>query len=70
MKARGKNTLSSPQSAGVMAGKPTVNLLKSAAEVSQAIHSRVFKLLGVRGLQLRKATKNILEAAEKALWWP
>ena len=27
---------------------------------------RVFKLLGVKGLQLRKATKNILEAAEKA----
>ena len=30
---------------------------------------RVFKLLGVRGLQLRKATKNILEAAEKASRW-
>lgn len=32
---------------------------------------RVFKLLGIRGLQSRRVTKNILEAAEKAsqsLW--
>lgn len=30
---------------------------------------RVFKLLGIRGLQSRRATKNILEAAEKASRW-
>ncbi|XP_061896833.1 uncharacterized protein LOC133645919 [Entelurus aequoreus] len=30
---------------------------------------RVFRILGIRGLQSRKATKNILEAAEKASRW-
>lgn len=30
---------------------------------------RTLKLLGVRGLLLRKATRNILEAAERALRW-
>lgn len=30
---------------------------------------RVLKLLGVRGMQARRATKNILEAAEKASRW-
>lgn len=30
---------------------------------------QTLKLLGVKGLQCRRATKNILEAAEKALRW-
>ena len=30
---------------------------------------RTLKLIGIRGLQTRRATKNILEAAEKASRW-
>lgn len=50
-----------------MAGEPAVSQSKLGAGALLANSvQRTLKLLGVKGLQCRRATKNILEAARKA----
>lgn len=57
-------------SARAMAGKPAASQSYLGAGVSQVAYSSVCSYtLEVGGLQSRRASKNILETAEKALQW-
>lgn len=64
-----QNTLSLKMPTEQMVGASAVSRLRWAARFpGQSLH-RAFRLLGIRGLQERKATRNISKAAEKAPSW-
>ncbi len=52
-----------------MAREPAVSQPKLGAGLAGHSLQQNLKLLGVKGLQRKRATKNILEAAEKASRW-